>query len=291
MADVADTLKERGNSAFKEGRYAQAELRYSEAIGHHASNYLIYNNRALVRLKLQNYDGVVDDCLKSIGLARRNHKAYYFLAQAQLALHRPNEALSSALTAYEQVRNPAAGVKSSTADLESFSSLVLKCKKAKFAKREQERLRLRGDLRAEIEELLEQGRQDDLAKITRRVDALELQPVRATQLSQDVQSDHERKLAELRTVFLLADPTNPPQREIPDHLVDMITFEPMHDPVMTKNGHSYERATIHEHLKRSPTDPLTREPLTIQELRPNFGLKAACDAFWESGASEWITDW
>jgi hypothetical protein len=72
---------------------------------------------------------------------------------------------------------------------------------------------------------------------------------------------------------------------------DQITFEPMHDPVMTRNGHSYERATIYEHLKRSKTDPLTREPLTIDELRPNYGLKAACDEFWESGASDWIIDW
>jgi hypothetical protein len=62
----------------------------------------------------------------------------------------------------------------------------------------------------------------------------------------------------------------------------------MHDPVMTRNGHSYERATIYEHLKRSKTDPLTREPLSIDELRPNYGLKAACDEFWESGASDWI---
>jgi len=60
---------------------------------------------------------------------------------------------------------------------------------------------------------------------------------------------------------------------------------------MTKNGHSYERATIYEHLKRSPTDPLTRDPLTIRDLRPNFGLRAACEAFWDSGASEWIADW
>lgn len=87
------------------------------------------------------------------------------------------------------------------------------------------------------------------------------------------------------------DPSNYKAREIPDHLVDMITFEPMHDPVITKNGHSYERATIYEHLKRSPTDPLTRDPLTIDDLRSNFGLKAACDEFWESGASQWINDW
>jgi STIP1 family protein 1 len=29
----------------------------------------------------------------------------------------------------------------------------------------------------------------------------------------------------------------------------------------------------------------------MEELRPNYGLKAACDEFWESGASNWIIDW
>ena len=131
-------------------------------------------------------------------------------------------------------------------------------------------------------------------------------------------SNYEKKINSLRTVFEIAEPHNNKPREIPDHLVDMITFEPMHDPVMTKNGHSYERATIYEHLKRTATDPLTRQvspqfvlgPRTPQQLRSswarlmrnrdvlkkedlrsNFGLKAACDEFWDSGAREWIIDW
>jgi hypothetical protein len=36
-----------------------------------------------------------------------------------------------------------------------------------------------------------------------------------------------------------------------------------------------------EHLKRSPTDPLTREPLRVEDLRPNLALKAACEEFLE----------
>ncbi|KAI7114968.1 hypothetical protein KC352_g34488, partial [Hortaea werneckii] len=113
--------------------------------------------------------------------------------------------------------------------------------------------------------------------------------------TQEAHETFTRQTADLVTVFASADPTtvgtHHQPREVPDHLVDMITFEPMHDPIITKNGHSYERATLYEHLKRSPTDPLTRDPLTIDELRSNFGLKAACDEFWESGASEWIGDW
>ena len=131
-------------------------------------------------------------------------------------------------------------------------------------------------------------------------------------------SNYEKKINSLRTVFEIAEPHNNKPREIPDHLVDMITFEPMHDPVMTKNGHSYERATIYEHLKRTATDPLTRQVLPTEraqpcrrsmrfnvqqglmrnrdvlkkeDLRSNFGLKAACDEFWDSGAREWIIDW
>lgn len=225
-------------------------------------------------------------------------------------MHHPNEALLSALTAYEQVRNPAPTTKTSPKDLETFSAFVLKCKKAKFAVRDRERLRRQGDLRAEFENTLELNKQRDLDEVSRDLQAGDLGQVEAYERNQEILTNFENKRAELLTVFALADPSHHKPREIPDHLVDMvcidvptsrresplnkpnqITFEPMHDPVMTINGHSYERSTIYEHLKRSKTDPLTREPLTIDDLRPNFGLKAACDEFWDSGASDWIIDW
>lgn len=60
--------------------------------------------------------------------------------------------------------------------------------------------------------------------------------------------------------------------------------------VITKNGNSYERATIIEHLKRSPTDPLTRESLTIDELRPNIALRQACTELFEQHRG-WVYDW
>jgi STIP1 family protein 1 len=77
---------------------------------------------------------------------------------------------------------------------------------------------------------------------------------------------------------------------VPDYLVDDISFEIMHDPVVTKHGHSYERATIIEALKRNPVDPLTREPLSVGDLRPNLALKKACEEFWENN-SGWAYDW
>lgn len=293
MAHLADALKEQGNKAFKNGDFLEAEDFYTQAVQKFSRNPLLFTNRANARLKLQRWEGAVNDCLKSLEVSGKaqNHKAYYFLAQAQLSLHHPNEALSSALTAYEQVRNPAPTTKTSPKDLETFSAFVLKCKKAKFAVRDRERLRRQGDLRAEFENTLELNKQRDLDEVSRDLQAGDLGQVEAYERNQEILTNFENKRAELLTVFALADPSHHKPREIPDHLVDMITFEPMHDPVMTINGHSYERSTIYEHLKRSKTDPLTREPLTIDDLRPNFGLKAACNEFWDSGASDWIIDW
>ncbi|KAK0357408.1 hypothetical protein LTR91_016005 [Friedmanniomyces endolithicus] len=290
----ADQLKEQGNAAFRNGEYLEAEALYTQAVQKYSRNPLIYTNRANVRLKLQQWDGVVNDCSKSIeitGANAQNHKAWYFLAQGQLGLHHPNEALTSALTAYDQVLHPQPSAKISPKDLETFSAFVLKCKKAKFSARDLERLRRQGDLRAELETMLETQRQRDLDEVTTQLRRSQLGNIEASERSQEISTTLDDKIASLRTVFAAADSANHKAREVPDYVIDMITFEPMHDPVMTKNGHSYERATIYEHLKRSPTDPLTRDPLTIRDLRPNFGLRAACEAFWDSGASEWIADW
>ena len=72
-------------------------------------------------------------------------------------------------------------------------------------------------------------------------------------------------------------------------MIDNITFAFMYDPVMTKSGQSYERSTIETHLRTSHTDPLTRETLHIEDLRPNLALKQACAEFLEENG--WAVDW
>jgi STIP1 family protein 1 len=225
----------------------------------------------------------------------------YLLAQAHLSSNHPQQALDAAQTAYTQVLYPHPTTKSSPNDLQTFSLYVLRCKKAIFTSRERARLRAQGDLLADLEESLEMKLQQDLAAVSAQLRAPSIYhhsgptigPIAATEARAALHAAHETRLSGLRAVFALAqDPSlTPTRREVPDHLVDMITFEPMHDPVVTKNGHSYERATLYEHLKRSPTDPLTREPLSMQDVRSNLGLKAACEEFWASGAEMWIGDW
>jgi STIP1 family protein 1 len=285
-AHLAEQLKEKGNLHFKQGEYEDAISLYSQAISKNPSNPLLYTNRANARLKVKQWEEVISDCLHSIELLQENMKAFYFLAQAQLELHHPNEALSSAMRAYELCSNSPA----QTSSAFHISAFVLKCKRAKWELRERERLRGRSHLLRELEEALDVSRDKELKDIEGKLITGEMGQVAASEEKEVVQKEHVAKVKELRTVFANADPKNMAKREVPDYLVDDISFEIMHDPVVTKNGQSYERATIVEHLKRNPIDPLSRTPLSVKQLRPNLALKKAADEFWENN-SGWAYDW
>lgn len=283
---AAEQLKEKGNKHFKNGEYTEAASFYGQAIQKNSSNPLLYTNRANARLKLHQWQDVIDDCLRSIELHRDNMKGFFYLAQAQLELHHPNEALSSALTAYELCTN----MPSQTSSAFTIANLVLRCKRSKWDIRERQRIRQRADLLGELLEKLENDRRTELQDIEDQEARRQMGRVESEERRQEVDDGYATKMGELRNVFAIADPANFQKREVPEHLIDDISFEIMHDPVMTKNGHSYERATIVEHLKRSALDPLTRTPLSINELRPNLALKKACDEFWNQN-SGWAYDW
>lgn len=172
----------------------------------------------------------------------------------------------------------------------TISALVLRCKKAKWDIRERDRIRRRADLLAELEVKLEEEYKKDIFDIEETIASGATGTIEGQERKQERKSEWESKVSDLRTAFALSDPANLEKREVPDYLVDGITFEIMHDPVVTRNGRSYERATLIEHLKRSATDPLTRETLTIAELRPNIALKEACTEFMEQN-SGWVYDW
>jgi STIP1 family protein 1 len=208
------------------------------------------------------------------------------IAQAQYELSHPNEALTSAMTAYDICARST----TQTSNAFSIAQFVLKCKQAKWNLRERDRLRRRNQLLKDLESKLESDQEQELDDIESRRQSGNLGDVGATEESFSVKQTYETKIHDLRTAFAISDPSNMEKREVPEHLIDPISFEIMHDPVITKTGQSYERATIVEHLKRNPTDPLSRESLRVEELRTNVNLKKACDEFWE-GSKGWAYDW
>ena len=72
------------------------------------------------------------------------------------------------------------------------------------------------------------------------------------------------------------------QREIPDAYLCPITMDPMEDPCIAADGHSYERRAIKDWFARgNNTSPKTGAPLDDTRLFPNHALKSAIQDFLE----------
>jgi hypothetical protein len=62
----AEELKVKGNEALKKGLYKTANKYYSDALDLKKDLLPLYTNRALARLKLEDFTGVIDDCTRLI---------------------------------------------------------------------------------------------------------------------------------------------------------------------------------------------------------------------------------
>ena len=202
---------------FQNGEYTEAEGLYSQAYGSFtlfshlivayllacriqkdSSNPKLFTNRAMTRIKLQQFEGCMDDCLKSIELDRGNMKGYYLLAQAQLALNHPNEALSSALTAYEKC------LETNDKSASAVSGLVLQAKKQKWEAKERERIRNRSSMLRELEDMLTKNKREELRQLKLR----KLELIEEAEEKSDIELECRKKIEELRTIFAIADPKN-----------------------------------------------------------------------------------
>lgn len=97
---AAEQLKTQGNVCFKNGDYEGAEAYYSQAIQKNSSNPLLFTNRAMARNKLEKWEGVIDDCIRSIEQLPENMKAFHLLCESCM-YHNPND-----LTAHSAQRKP-----------------------------------------------------------------------------------------------------------------------------------------------------------------------------------------
>lgn len=160
----------------------------------------------MTRLRLQYWDACIDDAIKAIELQKGNMKAFYYLAQAQLALHHPNEALNSAVTAYHEC------LKTGSSSTGNVSALVLQAKKEKWEASERDRLRRRSDLLRELEDGLEQRALQERNSINARMQAGELSESDAKEEEKELETSTRQKAEELRSIFAIADPANMQRR-------------------------------------------------------------------------------
>ena len=151
---------------------------------------------------LQSWDSCIDDCIKAIELQRDNMKAYFYLAKAQLALHHPNEALTSALTAYDLA------IKTHNASASSISTIVLQAKKEKWEMRERERIRRRSELLQELEDSVLNNSRNEVRALEERIERHGIDQVEGLEEKAEIELATRRKVEELRSIFAIADPNH-----------------------------------------------------------------------------------
>ncbi len=235
----------------------------------------------MARLKLALWESVITDCQSVLALpagtaaGAATLKAHYYLCQAQLALHDAEAALASGLAAH------ALCAATNDKSLPAVTAAVLLAKKARWEQRERRRSYDEKALERDVLRLLAAEREADVAAALDEGGESERQAVEDEATAKEARAravfDRSRQLA------------RDGRREVPDWAIDDISFGFMVDPVVTKTGKSYERASIMEHLRRYPCDPLTREPLAASDLRPNMALRQACEEFLNDNG--WAADW
>jgi hypothetical protein len=182
----------------------------------------------MARLKLRMFDAVIPDCLASLELLSENMKAYYYLAQAEIELGRLEDAYKSAQIAYELCSGIKTGVvdKAWERSLGPVTALVLRCKKELWEKKENERLKIRNTLLEDLSAMMRVKREEQKRKIAAH-DGSE-------QEMNDVDREWSEKEQELRRIWDIAADKEGKRREVPDWIIDNITFAVMHDPVMVR---------------------------------------------------------
>ncbi|KAF4126921.1 STIP1-like proteiny and U-box containing protein 1 [Geosmithia morbida] len=245
-------LKEEGNRHFSKKDYVAAESCYSQALVVDPSLTSLYTNRAMCRFNQGNYEGAVTDCDVCIGLDDRSIKAHYFKSKSLQALGADlDAACHHAQRAYEACR--AVDDKS----LDMTMAQLLRCRHERWQRREAARRREAQDLEREVLDLL-------AAQTRRDADEAESDLDRAA-----IADEGEQKARAMQAIFERARQDADRKRDVPDWLVDDISFNAA--------------------INNNAVDPVTREPLAKGELIPNVVLKQACEWFLENNG--WAYDW
>ncbi|PYH90803.1 hypothetical protein BO71DRAFT_412282, partial [Aspergillus ellipticus CBS 707.79] len=146
-------LKEKGNQLFKEGDYSGAEEMYSQAILKTPTEPTFFTNRSLTRLRLHDHAGSAQDSRRALTLygpkSPSSLKSSWYLSQALVALHRPQEAYEVAIDAYRL------SLTTKNVQTENLSRMVLRAKQAIWAAKETMRLREMDEVLGRVEGLLE----------------------------------------------------------------------------------------------------------------------------------------
>uniref|UniRef100_W5MRJ9 E3 ubiquitin-protein ligase CHIP n=1 Tax=Lepisosteus oculatus TaxID=7918 RepID=W5MRJ9_LEPOC len=243
-----------------------------------------YTNRALCYVKLQQHDKALADCKHALELDSQSVKAHFFLGQCHLEMENYDEAIGNLQRAYNLAKEQRLNFG------DDIPSALRIAKKKRWNSIEEKRINQENELHAYLTKLI-------LAEKERYTGAVcTLQPYceyvmygRPHESCHHCWMSEDKYLSDMDELFSQVDEKRK-KREIPDYLCGKISFELMREPCITPSGITYDRKDIEEHLQRvGHFDPVTRSPLTQDQLIPNLAMKEVIDAF--IAENGWVEDY
>ncbi|CAL2029020.1 unnamed protein product [Caenorhabditis brenneri] len=251
MTTGAEQHNTNGKKCYMNKRYDDAAEHYSKAI---KMNPLpkYYQNRAMCYYQLNNLKMTEEDCKRALELSPNEVKPLYFLGSVFLKGKKYNEAiscLSKALYHNSVITN--------AADIENA---LKRARHQKYEEEESKRVIQDVEFHTYLESLIERDRQEN----GENPEALQRADMAKKRLTEISTMNQEKRL----------------NREVPEMLCGKITLELMKEPVIVPSGITYDREEIVQHLRRiGHFDPVTRKPLTENEIIPNYALKEVIEKF------------
>uniref|UniRef100_A0A183CI44 E3 ubiquitin-protein ligase CHIP n=1 Tax=Globodera pallida TaxID=36090 RepID=A0A183CI44_GLOPA len=273
----------------------EALSHYTRAIIKNPNDPTYFTNRALCNLNLKKWEPAAEDCRKALDMDRKNVKANYYLGKVYVHQKQFDEAIKVLMRAHEGVLS----LKQTYGD--EITQLL------RFRQEEEKRITQEIELQCYLNQLIdediakkmEQLKNEDENDTEDKMDELKNIAKKMEQLKNEDENDTEDKMDELKSqgtsskeqlnnLFAQVDERRR-KRDLPDYLCGKISFELLQDPVVTPSGITYDRQDILTHLHRvGHFDPVTRVPLTADQLIPNFALKEVVDHFVQE--NEWAID-
>ena len=285
--------------------YKEAIEMYTKAI-EKANISTYYINRGLCYFKMQNWSKTVEDCRKAIDLDSNSVKAHFYLGQALSEMNFHDEAIVNLKRSHEltKILNENYG--------DEITRTIRNAKRRRWNYLEEKRIKQEIELQKYLTRLMIEDKEKQLNKLksnenkpsifsdqhNKKNSEIQILDEKSKQTDiktneneidkqiNELEQDFQQKFEELNRLFNENDARRK-KREIPDYLCGKISFELMHDPVITPSGITYDRYDIEQHLHRvGRFDPITRQELTIDQLIPNLSMKEVIENF--ISENEWI---
>lgn len=272
-------LKEHGNKLYRHQKYKEALEYYNRAINCDPSDYVYFTNRALCYLKLQLWEQAVKDARRSLELEPNWIKGHFFLGSALLEMENHEDAMRHLQRACDLARDQKVNFG------DDIASLLRLARKRRWNQFEERRIKQEIELQSYLNNLITKDKERQIQEVSNNA----LDKDKMSEVESQIELKSQQYMDELNEMFKALD-IRRKKRDIPDYLCGKISFDIMTDPVVTPSGITYDRKIIEEHLQRvGHFDPVTRTPLSAEQLIPNLSMKEVIDAFITE--NEWATEY